>query len=115
MVPRIWLLFQLAARAFTVKRSIQISWLPGSTRPEVSIVTVILADLRLAAAPGVLVGCTDTWTSWVDPVNNPVIVGFASMLSLLIVASDVIITNGFPYWQGSAIEGANSTFYQSYT
>lgn len=29
-------------------------------------------------------------------------------------AVDVVITNGFPYWQGSAIEGANSTFYQSY-
>lgn len=63
----------------------------------------------------VSVGCTDTWTSWVDPVNNAVISSIPCVQLTDGLASDMIIMNGFPYWQGSAIEGANTTFYQSYT
>jgi len=33
------------------------------------------ADLDSLGANNVPVGCTDTWTSWVNPVNNPVIQG----------------------------------------
>lgn len=42
---------------------------------------------------------TDTWTAWVNGANAPVI-----------EASDVIISNAFPYWQGSDITEAAQTF-----
>ncbi|KAI5842908.1 glycoside hydrolase superfamily [Morchella snyderi] len=51
---------------------------------------------------GVLVGCADTWTSWVNGTN-----------AIVIEASDIIMMNGFPYWQGSTIESAKDIFYQS--
>jgi len=53
-------------------------------------------------APQVPVGTADTWTSWVDGANKPVI-----------TASDVILMNGFPYWQGSTIEDSLATFQKS--
>jgi len=50
-------------------------------------------------APQVPVGSADTWTSWVDGGNKAVI-----------DACDVILMNGFPYWQGSAIQDSLATF-----
>ncbi|KAF8251007.1 glycoside hydrolase [Wilcoxina mikolae CBS 423.85] len=44
-------------------------------------------------APNVPVGTADTWTSWVDPANKEVI-----------DACDVVLMNGFPYWQGAPVE-----------
>ncbi|KAK6357763.1 hypothetical protein TWF718_002069 [Orbilia javanica] len=39
------------------------------------------------------IGHTDTWTAWVDGAND-----------VVTRASDVVITNGFPYWQGVNID-----------
>ncbi|KAL7272921.1 hypothetical protein RUND412_004255 [Rhizina undulata] len=50
-------------------------------------------------APNVPVGCADTWTTWVDGANKAVI-----------DAVDVVLMNGFPYWQGATIDAALSTF-----
>ena len=49
-----------------------------------------------------------------DPSNHAVISGENIPNLLLTKAADMIITNGFPYWQGTAIERGNTTFYQSY-
>ncbi|KAF3916562.1 hypothetical protein ABW20_dc0102553 [Dactylellina cionopaga] len=38
------------------------------------------------------VGHTDTWTAWVDGTND-----------VVTAACDMVIMNGFPYWQGVAI------------
>lgn len=48
------------------------------------------------------VGHVDTWTAWVDDANKDVI-----------VASDWIGMDGYPYWQGAAIENAADVFWQS--
>lgn len=45
------------------------------------------------------VGHTDTWTAWVDPANQDVI-----------NAVDMLITDGYPYWQGSSIDNAQGVF-----
>ncbi|KAF8477583.1 glycoside hydrolase superfamily [Kalaharituber pfeilii] len=50
-------------------------------------------------ASHVPVGCADTWTSWVDGANRPVI-----------EASDVIAMNAFPYWEGVNVEAGLQTF-----
>jgi len=47
------------------------------------------------------VGSADTWTSWVDGANNAVI-----------DAVDVVLMNGFPYWQGASPENALGVFNQ---
>jgi len=57
---------------------------------------MVQISLKASKVP---VGSADTWTSWVDGANKPVI-----------DASDVILMNGFPYWQGSAIQDSFSTF-----
>lgn len=44
-------------------------------------------------APNVPVGTADTWTSWVDVASNKPVID----------ACDVVIMNGFPYWQGKTI------------
>ncbi|EGX45311.1 hypothetical protein TWF569_009025 [Orbilia oligospora] len=51
------------------------------------------------------VGHTDTWTAWVDGAND-----------VVTRASDVVITNGFPYWQGVPIRDTlkSKTFQWSY-
>ncbi|KAF3911049.1 hypothetical protein AA313_de0203634 [Arthrobotrys entomopaga] len=41
------------------------------------------------------VGHTDTWTAWVDPAND-----------VATNACDMVIINGFPYWQGVPIRDA---------
>jgi len=43
-------------------------------------------------APNVPVGTADTWTSWVD-----------GQYAQVITACDVILMNGFPYWQDASI------------
>lgn len=50
----------------------------------------------------VQVGHVDTWTAWVDP-NNAVV----------IEACDWVGTDGYPYYQGSNINDAESVFWQS--
>lgn len=50
-------------------------------------------------ATNVPVGCADTWTAWVDGANRPVI-----------TASDIILMNGFPYWEGVYIDNALAAF-----
>ncbi|BFZ65036.1 hypothetical protein YB2330_006199 [Saitoella coloradoensis] len=49
------------------------------------------------------VGHTDTWTAWVDGSNAQVV-----------TASDFLLVDGYPYWQGSDISSARDTFFQSY-
>lgn len=51
------------------------------------------------------VGHTDTWTAWVDGAND-----------VVTKASDIAISNGFPYWQGVNIKDALrlKTFQNSY-
>lgn len=49
-------------------------------------------------APAVPVGTADTWTMWVDGRNRAVI-----------EASDVIVMNAFPYWQGVPIQDGLAT------
>lgn len=44
-------------------------------------------------SPKVPVGTADTWTAWVDPANK-----------VVVQASDVILMNGFPYWQGATVD-----------
>lgn len=44
---------------------------------------------------GIKVGHADTWTAWVDPVND-----------VVTRACDIAITNGFPYWEGASIDQA---------
>jgi len=39
------------------------------------------------------VGTADTWTMWVDPANQ-----------VVAKACDVVLMNGFPYWQGASID-----------
>jgi len=51
---------------------------------------------------GIKVGHTDTWTAWVDNANNEVI-----------TASDMVIMDGYPYWQGASINNAKTVFFQS--
>jgi len=46
------------------------------------------------------VGSTDTWTSWVNATNWPVI-----------EASDMICTDGYPFFQMSDITAADSVFF----
>ena len=46
-------------------------------------------------SPNVPVGTADTWDSWVNGANRAVI-----------TASDVVLMNGFPYWQGATIDQA---------
>lgn len=53
-------------------------------------------------ASHVPVGSADTWTSWVDGRNKPVI-----------DASDVILMNAFPYWQGVDVEIGLRTFQEA--
>ncbi|KAK8208989.1 hypothetical protein M8818_003953 [Zalaria obscura] len=48
------------------------------------------------------VGHVDTWTAWVDGANTAVI-----------EASDFIGTDGYPYFQSTAIEDAADTFWDS--
>jgi len=50
------------------------------------------------------VGCADTWSSWEDGANQPVA-----------KASDVILMNAFPYWQGAKIEDALGNFQKAIT
>jgi len=50
-------------------------------------------------SPHVPVGTADTWTSWVNGANAPVI-----------KACDVVIMNAFPYWQGVSVGGGLGTF-----
>lgn len=42
-------------------------------------------------SPNVPIGTADTWTMWVDQIANGAVT----------TASDVVIMNGFPYWQGA--------------
>jgi len=44
-------------------------------------------------SPKVPVGTADTWTAWVDPANK-----------VVVQASDVVLMNGFPYWQGATVD-----------
>jgi len=44
-------------------------------------------------SPNVPVGTADTWTSWVDPANK-----------VVATACDVVLMNGFPYWQGATVD-----------
>jgi len=46
-------------------------------------------------APEVPIGVADTWTAWEEGATEPVV-----------DAVDVILMNGFPYWQGARIENA---------
>lgn len=55
-------------------------------------------------ATHVPVGSADTWTSWVDGRNKPVI-----------EACDVILMNAFPYWQGVNVEIGLKTFQEAIT
>lgn len=55
-------------------------------------------------ASNVPVGCADTWNSWVDGANAAVI-----------AAVDVVMMNGFPYWQGATIEQSLATFQTAVT
>ncbi|KAK4909030.1 hypothetical protein LTR66_011522 [Elasticomyces elasticus] len=48
------------------------------------------------------VGHVDTWTAWVNGTNTAVI-----------KACDFIGTDGYPYWQGTAIANAATTFWDS--
>ena len=48
------------------------------------------------------VGHVDTWTAWVDSSNNAVI-----------TASDFIGVDSYPYFQGSSIQSAATTFWNS--
>lgn len=54
--------------------------------------------------PTIPVGSADTWTSWVDPANKDAI-----------TACDVVLMNGFPYWQGTHINGALDKFKEAIT
>ncbi|EWC44414.1 hypothetical protein DRE_01240 [Drechslerella stenobrocha 248] len=47
--------------------------------------------------PKIQVGHTDTWTAWVDGRTD-----------VVTRACDFVVTNGFPYWQGTKIEDAIS-------
>ncbi|KAF3939200.1 hypothetical protein ABW19_dt0204127 [Dactylella cylindrospora] len=49
-----------------------------------------------------LVGHTDTWTAWVDGAND-----------VVTRACDIVITNGFPYWQGATIARAKRVYQES--
>lgn len=55
-------------------------------------------------AASVPVGTADTWTMWVDGRNR-----------VVIEASDVIIMNAFPYWQGVPIQDGLSTLQKALT
>jgi len=55
-------------------------------------------------ATNVPVGTADTWTSWVDGNNK-----------IVIEASDVVLMNAFPYWQGVNVEQGLQTFQQAVT
>jgi glucan endo-1,3-beta-D-glucosidase len=48
------------------------------------------------------VGHVDTWTAWVKAENNAVI-----------LASDFVGTDGYPYFQGAAVESGADVFWQS--
>jgi len=50
-----------------------------------------------------LVGHTDTWTAWVDGAND-----------VVTRASDFIVMDGYPYWQGAKISDAKAVFFKSY-
>jgi len=50
------------------------------------------------------IGTADTWTSWVDNANKDVI-----------TACDVVLMNGFPYWQGTKINGGLAKFQEAIT
>lgn len=56
----------------------------------------------LARGKAVLVGHTDTWTAWVDRSND-----------VVTKAVDVVITNGFPYWQGATPDASRGVFTDS--
>jgi len=53
---------------------------------------------------GIQVGHTDTWTAWVNGAND-----------VVTRASDFILMDGYPYWQGATISNANQVFFQSLT
>jgi len=53
-------------------------------------------------ASDVFVGTADTWTSWVNGSN-----------AIVIQASDVVIMNAFPYWQGAQIDAAKGVFQEA--
>jgi len=54
------------------------------------------------SCPSVPIGHTDTWTAWVNGTNTEVI-----------TAADMLISDGYPYWQGSDISDSVSVFTQS--
>jgi len=55
-------------------------------------------------SPNVPVGTADTWTMWVDGANAAVI-----------KACDVVLMNGFPYWQGATIGDSLTKFKDAIT
>ncbi|HEX3800964.1 MAG TPA: glycosyl hydrolase family 17 protein [Verrucomicrobiae bacterium] len=56
-----------------------------------------------AAVPGVPVATADTYSSWMSSFNSE-----------LLDASDVLLVNFYPFWQGIAVEDGASTVYQQY-
>ncbi|KAH0604857.1 uncharacterized protein H6S33_006525 [Morchella sextelata] len=50
-------------------------------------------------APYIAIGCADTWNQLVSPAAK-----------IVLGVSDVVLANGFPYWQGIPIEAAGGIF-----
>jgi len=76
----------------------------GETNP--SKLAQQIYDVRgMVRAQGVAapVGHVDTWTAWVNGANTAVI-----------TACDFVGMDGYPYWQGSDINGSKDVFFQSY-
>ena len=59
-------------------------------------------SLQSAGAGSIQVGHVDTWNAWVDPANNAVI-----------IASDFVGTDQYPYFQNKSIEDGYDVFWQS--
>ena len=66
---------------------------------QVNDVRGMISSVGAGSAP---VGHVDTWTAWVRPENE-----------VLIRASDFVATDGYPYFQDSAIEDSPNVFWKS--
>lgn len=77
---------------------------PSGLAQQIYDVRGMLTTVGINEDSNIPVGHVDTWTSWVDDQNIPVI-----------QAADFVGTDGYPYWQGISIDGADSAFWQNVT
>jgi len=75
---------------------------PSDLANKINNARTTVRNTGVSGANTIQFGHTDTWTAWVDSAND-----------VVTRSCDYIVTDGYPYWQGTAIADSHWVFYQS--